>query len=62
MTIDGADAVGGALSVTTVELVFVSAANTIDGNNITKASIIALIFISFLLSMYIYNKRRVISC
>jgi hypothetical protein len=55
MTIDGADAVGGALSVTTVELVFVSAANTIDGNNITKAKTIALIFISFLLSMYIYT-------
>jgi hypothetical protein len=61
MTIDGADAVGGALSVTTVELVFVSAANTIDGNNITKAKTIALIFISFL-SITIYNKKKVIYC
>jgi hypothetical protein len=31
ITIDGADAVGGALSVTTVDDVFVSAANNIEG-------------------------------
>jgi hypothetical protein len=61
MTIDGADAVGGALSVTTVELVFVSAADNIDGNNITKAKIVALIFISFL-SITIYNNCKVICC
>ena len=60
ITIDGAEAVGGALSVTTVEVVFVSAANTIVGKNNTKATINALIFIAYLsvsICISIYNNK-----
>jgi hypothetical protein len=44
ITIEGADAVGGVLSVTTVDVVFVSAANNKEGKSTIKPVTIIIFF------------------